>query len=178
MDSPSLPKNDLLLNITFFAGIVIGVISATLVIHLMKEITNFNLAIAGAKLGAVLVILTVVIIWNIRYILKKYFYINIFSWLVTALIIGTIVALIIEDRIGTIVAAGFTFGIVVMTATLTLLGYITIGILSIGFDARCTIWVNSFEAIRVFLTALVVKLIVIIFFYGINIQSIKSYLLW
>ncbi|MEH2298234.1 MAG: hypothetical protein V7K88_03995 [Nostoc sp.] len=94
------------------------------------------------------------------------------------MIIGTIVTLIIEDRIGTIVAAGFTLGIVVMTATLTLLGYVTIGILSIGFFPRCVIWVNSLEAIRVFLTTLTVKLVVIIFFHGIDIQSIKSYLLW
>lgn len=178
MDSPSLPKNDLLLSSTFFAGIVIGVINATLVIHFMKEITNFNLAIAGGKFGAILVIITVVIVWNIQWLIKKYFYINIFSWLVTALIIGTIVGLIIEDRIGTIFAVGFTLGIVVMTATLTLCGYVTIGILSIGFYPRCVIWVNSLEAIRVFLTTLAVKLVVIIFFHGIDIHSIKSYLLW
>ncbi|MCW5317020.1 hypothetical protein GTQ43_25330 [Nostoc sp. KVJ3] len=177
MDNPSLSQKYLLSNITFFAGIVIGVISANLIIFLMKESTNLNLAITGAKLGAIIVIITVVIIWNVQWFIKQDFYINIFAWLVTALIIGTIVTLIIEDRIGTIVAAGFTFGIVVMTATLTLLGYVTIGILSIGFYPRCVIWVNSLEAIRVFLTTLAVKLVVIIFFHGIDIHSIKSYLL-
>jgi predicted neutral ceramidase superfamily lipid hydrolase len=178
MDSPSSPQKDLLLSITFFAGIAIAVINATLVIPWMKEITNLNLAITGAKVGAIVVILTVVIIWSIQWILEYSFYIDIFSWLVTALIIGTIVTLIIEDRIGTIVAAGFTFGILVMTVSLTLLGYVTMGILSIGFYPRCAIWVISLEAIRVFMTALAVKLIIIIFFYGIDIKNIKPYLLW
>ncbi|MEH2443341.1 hypothetical protein [Nostoc sp.] len=178
MDNTSLPQKDLLSNITFFAGIVIGVISANLIIFLMKESTNVDLVITGSKVGAIFVILTVVIVWNIQWLIKKDFYINIFSWLVTALIVGTIVGLIIEDRIGTIFAVGFTLGIVVMTATLTLCGYVTIGILSIGFYPRCVIWVNSLEAIRVFLTTLAVKLVVIIFFHGIDIHSIKSYLLW
>ncbi|MEH2164223.1 MAG: hypothetical protein V7K38_25015 [Nostoc sp.] len=178
MDSPSSPHKDLLLSTTFFAGIAIGVMNATLVIPLMKEVTNLNLAITGAKVGAIVVILTVFIVWSIQWILENDFYIDIFSWLVLALIIGTIIALIIEDRIGTIIAAGFTFGIVAMTVTLTLVGYVTIGILSIGFYPRCVIWVNSLEAIRVFLTTLAVKLVVIIFFYGIDIQNIKSYLLW
>ncbi|MDZ8104093.1 MAG: hypothetical protein RM338_00490 [Nostoc sp. DedQUE12a] len=178
MDNASLPEKDLLLNITFFGGIVIGVINATLAINLMKEISNLNLAITGIKVGAVLVILTVLIIWNIQWIFKNNFYINIFSWLVLALIVGTIVTLIVENIIGTILAAGFTFGIVLMTVALTLIGYVSLGILSIGFFPRCVIWVNSFDAIRVFLITLAVKLVVIICFHGIDIQRINSYLFW
>lgn len=83
--------------------------------------------------------------------------------MVLGLIIGTIVPLIVEDRIGTILAAGFTFGIVLMTVALTLIGYVSLGILSIVFFPRCVIWVNSFDAIRVFLITLAVKLVVIIF---------------
>ncbi|MEH2298233.1 MAG: hypothetical protein V7K88_03990 [Nostoc sp.] len=74
-----MPQKDFLLNITFIAGIVIGVINATLLIHLIKEINNLTLVITGAKVGAILVILTVVIIWNIQWIIKKDFYINILS---------------------------------------------------------------------------------------------------
>ncbi|WP_445635994.1 hypothetical protein NSTC745_00808 [Nostoc sp. DSM 114161] len=178
MDNGSLPQKDLRLNITFFGGIVIGVINATLAINLMKEISNLNLAITGIKVGAVLVILTVLIIWNIQWIFKNNFYINIFSWLVLALTKGTIVTLILEDRIGTILAAGLTFGIVLMTVALTLFGYLSLGILSIGFFPRCVIWVNSFDAIKVFLITLAVKLVVIICFHGIDIQRINSYLFW
>ncbi|WP_334865622.1 hypothetical protein [Nostoc sp.] len=79
MNSHCLPQKDFLLNITFIAGIVIGVINATLLIHLIKEINNLTLVITGAKVGAILVILTVVIIWNIQWIIKKDFYINILS---------------------------------------------------------------------------------------------------
>lgn len=57
MDNASVHQKDLLLNITFFGGIVIGVINATLVINLMKEISNLNLVITGIKVGAIFVIL-------------------------------------------------------------------------------------------------------------------------
>jgi hypothetical protein len=142
--------------ILFYAiGIFVGATAGILFISLIRT-TTLTLAISGCVAGTIFVMAIAITTLAMQWANQKDFYINEFGWFATALVVGSLVALITVDKNGNVAATGFVAGIALMSIALLVAGWINVN-LHLGIFPLSIVFVNLIVAIITFFITLVLK---------------------